>query len=184
MASKRREVMCTVTVVATHLLFLLIIAGDLVDARHPPPAQQEQRSRGADETSLIHTWAEAARSWFIASVATAEAGLSSRDPENVALAFGLFSAEVAREISRLSRTAIRVYAAVAAEGETLTATLPDGPMARAGSHHGVLLLDPFPAARFGHPVLMFFVDLGISERRCTSLGGKRLGEYKIYDFNS
>ncbi|KAF4533337.1 hypothetical protein B566_EDAN002734 [Ephemera danica] len=129
----------------------------------------------AETTDLVQAWAEAARRWFVASVATAEAGGSTRDPENVALAFGLTSAEVAREVSRLSRASIRVYAAVAAgEGETLTATLPDGPMTRAGSHHGVLLLDPFPMARFGHPVLMFFVDLGISERRCNSLGGKRL----------
>ncbi|XP_059479076.1 uncharacterized protein LOC132198839 [Neocloeon triangulifer] len=129
-----------------------------------------RHSLGGREAPLVQSWAEAARKWFFASFSAAE----GKAAEDISAAFGLFNLEMARRVSRMPRAEMRVYAAVADDGDALNATLPDGRMSRSGSHHGVLLLDPFPAARFGHPVLMFFIDRGISEKRCNTIGGKRL----------
>lgn len=37
-------------------------------------------------------------------------------------------------------------------------TLPDGGLSRTGIHHGIVALDPYPDANFGHLVVAFFVD--------------------------
>jgi len=149
------------------LLAVLLLASAASAGRHPLSAPGRPH-----EVQLVQSWAEAARKWFFTAFSAAE----GKEAEEVAAAFGLFNVDMARAVARMPRNEVRIYAAVADEGDALNATLPDGRMSRSGAHHGVLLLDPFPAARFGHPVLLFFVDRAVGEKRCHTIGGKRLGE--------
>ncbi|XP_054644345.1 uncharacterized protein si:ch211-67e16.11 [Dunckerocampus dactyliophorus] len=44
------------------------------------------------------------------------------------------------------------------------------------AHDAVLVLDPSPGENFGHPVVLFYVDLNVTKRRCSHLDGIYLGE--------
>uniref|UniRef100_A0AAV2JZR4 Uncharacterized protein n=1 Tax=Knipowitschia caucasica TaxID=637954 RepID=A0AAV2JZR4_KNICA len=44
------------------------------------------------------------------------------------------------------------------------------------AHDAVLLLDPSPGENFGHPVVLFYVDLNVTKKRCSHLDGIYLGE--------
>jgi hypothetical protein len=159
---------------AVAALTLLLLAANAASAgRHPLNAPGRPH-----EAQLVQSWAEAARKWFFSAFSAAE----GKTAEEVAAAFGLFNVEIARTIAHMPRNELRIYAAVAEEGDALNATLPDGRMSRSGSHHGVLMLDPFPAARFGHPVLLFFVNEGVAEKRCNTIGGRVLGESNLSFF--
>ena len=58
----------------------------------------------------------------------------------------------------------------------LAAVLPDGGLSRAGLHDGVLVLDPYPEANFGHIVLVFFVDYRHTPRSCSHKKGLFMGK--------
>ncbi|XP_047457648.1 uncharacterized protein si:ch211-67e16.11 [Mugil cephalus] len=45
-----------------------------------------------------------------------------------------------------------------------------------GVHDAVLVLDPSPGENFGHPVVLFYVDVNVTKRRCSHLDGIYLGE--------
>ncbi|KAJ8004432.1 hypothetical protein DPEC_G00135650 [Dallia pectoralis] len=44
------------------------------------------------------------------------------------------------------------------------------------AHDGVLLLDPSPAESFGHPVVLFNIDLNTTKKKCAHMDGIYLGE--------
>ncbi|CAK6973176.1 uncharacterized protein si:ch211-67e16.11 [Scomber scombrus] len=44
------------------------------------------------------------------------------------------------------------------------------------AHDAVLVLDPSPGENFGHPVVLFYVDLNVTKKRCSHLDGIYLGE--------
>lgn len=44
------------------------------------------------------------------------------------------------------------------------------------AHDAVLVLDPSPGENFGHPVVLFYVDVNVTKKRCTHLDGIYLGE--------
>ncbi|XP_051565043.1 uncharacterized protein si:ch211-67e16.11 isoform X1 [Myxocyprinus asiaticus] len=46
----------------------------------------------------------------------------------------------------------------------------------ASAHDAVLLLDPSLGESFGHPVVMFYVDFNITEKKCSHMDGIYLGE--------
>ncbi|KAM8854995.1 uncharacterized protein AB9W97_020087 isoform 2-T2 [Spinachia spinachia] len=46
----------------------------------------------------------------------------------------------------------------------------------ATAHDAVLVLDPTPAENFGHPVVLFYVDVNVTKKRCSHLDGIYLGE--------
>lgn len=45
------------------------------------------------------------------------------------------------------------------------------------AHDAVLVLDPSPGENFGHPVVLFYVDVNVTKKRCSHLDGIYLGEY-------
>ncbi|XP_030285288.1 uncharacterized protein LOC115588684 [Sparus aurata] len=44
------------------------------------------------------------------------------------------------------------------------------------AHDAVLVLDPSPGENFGHPVVLFYVDVNVTKKRCTHLDGIYLGD--------
>ncbi|XP_041856918.1 uncharacterized protein si:ch211-67e16.11 [Melanotaenia boesemani] len=43
-------------------------------------------------------------------------------------------------------------------------------------HDAVLVLDPSPGENFGHPVVLFYVDVNVTKKRCSHLDGIYLGD--------
>lgn len=82
--------------------------------------------------------------------------------------------EACLDARRIPRRAMRVWAARA--GRRYVARLPDGALQRSGVHDGVLLLDPFPDASWGHLVLVLFVAANTTLGRCADKKGFWLGE--------
>uniref|UniRef100_A0A3B4Z4L8 Si:ch211-67e16.11 n=1 Tax=Seriola lalandi dorsalis TaxID=1841481 RepID=A0A3B4Z4L8_SERLL len=44
------------------------------------------------------------------------------------------------------------------------------------AHDAVLVLDPSPGENFGHPVVLFYVDVNVTKKRCSHLDGYYLDE--------
>nr|XP_033472076.1 uncharacterized protein si:ch211-67e16.11 [Epinephelus lanceolatus] len=44
------------------------------------------------------------------------------------------------------------------------------------AHDAVLVLDPSPGENFGHPVVLFYVDVNVTKKRCSHLDGIYLGD--------
>ncbi|KAJ0070071.1 hypothetical protein NL108_002389, partial [Boleophthalmus pectinirostris] len=44
------------------------------------------------------------------------------------------------------------------------------------AHDAVLVLDPSPGENFGHPVVLFYVDMNVTKKRCSHMDGIYLGE--------
>lgn len=44
------------------------------------------------------------------------------------------------------------------------------------AHDAVLVLDPSPGENFGHPVVLFYVDVNVTKKRCSHLDGIYLGK--------
>lgn len=55
------------------------------------------------------------------------------------------------------------------------------PMPASMAHDAVLVLDPSPGENFGHPVVLFYVDLNVTKKRCSHLDGIYLGEFGGFD---
>ncbi|XP_061580556.1 uncharacterized protein si:ch211-67e16.11 isoform X3 [Cololabis saira] len=45
------------------------------------------------------------------------------------------------------------------------------PLANSMTHDAVLVLDPSPGENFGHPVVLFYVDMNVTKKRCSHLDG-------------
>lgn len=52
---------------------------------------------------------------------------------------------------------------------------------RSMAHDAVLVLDPSPGENFGHPVVLFYVDVNVTKKRCSHLDGIYLGESQHTD---
>lgn len=44
------------------------------------------------------------------------------------------------------------------------------------AHDAVLVLDPSPGENFGHPLVLFYVDVNVTKKRCSHLDGLYLGK--------
>lgn len=74
---------------------------------------------------------------------------------------------------------MNVYVAEAAPGRKLTAQLPDGSLGQSGDHDGILAIDPFPQAQFGHFVALFYLDR-IDHHHCQQRGGTFISESRLF----
>lgn len=74
------------------------------------------------------------------------------------------------ELRRRQRDAMNVYIASAEKKSRgkLRAILPDKIKLVPTSYDAVLVVDPYPEASFGHPVLVFFIELSSSQNDCAS----------------
>ena len=84
-----------------------------------------------------------------------------------------------RNLIRQSKSSMTVHIADPKPQGRLATVLPDGGLSKSGLHDAVVVLDPYPAANYGHLVLVFYVDLHMGNSWCRRQGGKFLGEYTI-----
>jgi hypothetical protein len=80
-------------------------------------------------------------------------------------------------VQKKHRSEMNVYLAGPSTYGQLRAILPDGGLHKTGAHDAVVVLDPHPTANFGHLVLVFYVELGITHTWCHVEGGNYLGKY-------
>ena len=81
-----------------------------------------------------------------------------------------------RNLKRQSKSDMTVHIADPTHQGRLATVLPDGGLSKSGLHDAVVVLDPHPAANYGHLVLVFYVDLHMGDSWCKRQGGKFLGE--------
>ncbi|KAK7073232.1 hypothetical protein SK128_009331 [Halocaridina rubra] len=79
------------------------------------------------------------------------------------------TAEACRHAKVVPKSEMRAWATRA--GRKYVARLPDGSLQRSGTHDGVLLLDPYPTASWGHLVLVVFVSRNTTQGACTGQNG-------------
>ncbi|KAG7159510.1 hypothetical protein Hamer_G004144, partial [Homarus americanus] len=75
-----------------------------------------------------------------------------------------------RAAQLVPRRLMRVWATQGGQRQYV-ARLPDGSLYRSGRHHGVLMLDPYPTASWGHLVLVIFVNTNTSLTHCSNTKG-------------
>lgn len=82
------------------------------------------------------------------------------------------------EIADVSPKDVRLYfGGLLPDNNTVIAVMPDNDAKLQGrEHHGFLVLDPFPAYKFGHPLFMFYLDVNVSVRDCETHEGIFTGQ--------
>ena len=84
-----------------------------------------------------------------------------------------------RDVRRIERARWNVYMADPRRRRYLHSVLPDGPLGDVGRHQrvdGVVALDPYPDANFGHLVLVFHVTIAASASWCQRRDGFIIGK--------
>ncbi len=84
-----------------------------------------------------------------------------------------------RNLKKQSKSHMTVHIANPSAYGRLATLLPDGGLVKTGLHDAVVVLDPYPAANYGHLVLVFYIDLHVSTTWCHRHGGTFLGEYNL-----
>lgn len=89
-----------------------------------------------------------------------------------------YDPEKCNQLSDISAKDVRLYfGGLLPRNETVVAVLPDGDAQLTGKpHHAFIVLDPFPAYKFGHPMFMFHVDLGVTVWKCEDSEGIYTGK--------
>ncbi|XP_074659543.1 uncharacterized protein LOC141912224 [Tubulanus polymorphus] len=73
------------------------------------------------------------------------------------------------------KSEMNVYIAEPSSRGRFSAVLPDGGLSKSGKHDSVVVIDPFPAANFGHLTIVFYLDTDTTWSICTVEGGTYLG---------
>ena len=82
-----------------------------------------------------------------------------------------------KDLVSTSRYRMNVYiASPSMFRQKYKAYLPDEPLTRSDSHDGVVVIDPFPLANFGHLVIVFYVDISVKHEDCYKRDGIYVGE--------
>lgn len=133
----------------------------------------------------VSQWATRAHDWLLGTACADVPEPDSAVPDSAVPDSAAGAGDLCRDLVQVPRAQIRVYAAGRGTGavddlEPVMATLvgPEGGKPQ-GPHDAVLVLDPYPAASFGHLVLVFFVALGTTEERCGQVRGLRLGKLNL-----
>lgn len=82
-----------------------------------------------------------------------------------------------RMLAEVDMSNMTIYLADPSPYGRLSTVLPDGGLGKSGSHDAVLVLDPYPAANFGHLVIVFYMDLYTNRLWCSRQGGIYLGKF-------
>lgn len=173
-----------------------LIADDLSSRRHQSPGQ-DQSSRAAGDSDQQHVGR------FDVDVSDRGSAQSRRsDPRQVRWATAAYNYVLGvncernafatqrecSEVQRVDRGRWNVYLAdpqlrVSPSGDRrrryLRTVLPDGPLGDFGRHQrvdGVVVLDPYPDANFGHLVLVFHVTVAASTSWCERRDGFLIGK--------
>lgn len=110
----------------------------------------------------FQVWSEAAYQWIIQ--------LNCTDS-------GILCGLECRVAKEQRRRDFRIYLTEPISGEKYSAVFLEGDSTKHRTFHdSVLVLDPFPAARFGHPIVAFYIDTNTNETYCDSVKGFMIGK--------
>lgn len=148
----------TTTVRSAVLLLLLLV--------RVPPAAPWPFADGGNDTRIVDVVYELADLAF--------ARLVTRN------CYEAYDSEKCNELSDISAKDVRLYyGGLRADNDTVVAVLPDNDAQLAATdrpHDAYLVLDPFPAYKFGHPVFMFHVDFAVDAWKCEDIEGVHIGK--------
>lgn len=83
-------------------------------------------------------------------------------------------------LSDMSAKDVRLYfGGLLANNDTVMAVLPDNEAQLNRPHDAFLVLDPFPAYKFGHPMFMFYADFNHTVWTCENTEGIYTSQYII-----
>lgn len=77
----------------------------------------------------------------------------------------------------IPKSDMNVYIAEPSSSGRYRAVLPDEVLSRSSHHDGVVVLDPYPRANFGHLLLVFYVDIRMHQLVCEREGGQYIGKF-------
>ncbi|KAI5749754.1 hypothetical protein M8J76_009955 [Diaphorina citri] len=117
-----------------------------------------------DDIDRISLWSTGAYKW-----------LQNFNCNKVPGRFGFTDVATCLEVKSIAKKDMRIYAAVGNASTKLLSELPDSGIKLESPHDGILVLDPFPSAKFGHLVLLFTIDV-MSSTKCLILGGHSLSD--------
>ncbi|XP_065206324.1 uncharacterized protein LOC135835819 [Planococcus citri] len=109
-----------------------------------------------DPEIVIESWAEQAYNWFI--------GQNCSQINNTVQ-------ETCTSMKLVKKMNYRIYGTTPVLGQKFAAVYPDGDSKNKTYFDGVLVLDPFPEARFGHPILVFYVNIFNRSAGCDETKG-------------
>ncbi len=81
------------------------------------------------------------------------------------------TARECRQLVTIPRSAMNIYIAAPTPYGKYRANLPAESLTRSSSHETVLVVDPYPTANFGHILVVFYIDGGLSRDFCEKFGG-------------
>lgn len=115
-----------------------------------------------DDSKLISVWAPNAYEWFMNVNCTEQSNLLE---------------ETCLLMKLTPKHHFRIYGVESQANRKFAAVFPDGENTKHKIFHdGVLVLDAFPSARFGHPILFFYVDLKSKKAECEAVKGFLVGK--------
>jgi hypothetical protein len=110
----------------------------------------------------LRTWSEAAYKWIKKINCTDTGILCDRE---------------CRTAQELQQRDYRIYFAEPIPGKKYAAVFVEGDSYKhKHGHDSVLVLDPFPGARFGHPIVAFYVDINTNGSYCDAAKGFMIGK--------
>lgn len=174
-------------------VLLLVWAADSASAADPISASASDDSASDDSpsTSGTSTTTESAASAAAAALRTdvvyelADLAFTRLVAHNC---YEAYDPVKCHELSDMSAKDVRLYfGGLLPRNETVVAVLLDSDAQLTGKpHDAFLVLDPFPAYKFGHPVFMFYVDIGLTVWKCEDTEGIYTSAYIIllYKYNT
>ena len=141
MYSSKRQVISTLVGIV-HVIIVSAVVPYITDNSSERLSLEEGSWVGA-QTSREVEWAE-----------TAYRHIMNMDCKNVFFT----TAKECERLQTIPKSSIVVHVAPFTDSDQYIAVLPDEKLTRKDTHQGVIVLDPFPSANFGHLVIVFYVD--------------------------
>lgn len=90
---------------------------------------------------------------------------------------GILCGQECKFAQELKQRDFRIYATEPIHKKKYSAVFVEGDSYKNKTFHdSVLVLDPFPGARFGHPIVAFYVDTITNSSYCDSVKGFMIGK--------
>ncbi|ESO88005.1 hypothetical protein LOTGIDRAFT_166024 [Lottia gigantea] len=76
-----------------------------------------------------------------------------------------------RSLVSVPKSAMNIHVALPSAYGKYKTILPDDSLSRHQLHQAVMVVDPYPRANFGHLVIVFYIDIGVTSNMCQKSGG-------------
>lgn len=135
------------------LLFANVVSGTVLPLENYRMESMEKNANvdANNSSSRMAVWADAAYHW--------STKLKCADQNYLC-------EETCLMVKLTDKANFRIYGVEPIPERKFGIVFPDGDSRHKTFHDGILILDPFPVSRFGHPILVFYVDLNVKISQC------------------